>query len=121
MKRILGTRLLIPKGDTGFFYLPNKGIFSEGDVAVFSVKSFLTYETVIEKLIDASSPFLLIEIEKEDTELLDAGKYFWDVKIYRRPIYDEDDILIDALEIDSYYSAYEQPLLIIKEVSKNYV
>ena len=121
MIRIIGTRLLIPKGDTGFFSLPNKGIFSEGDVAVFAVKDLLTQTTVIEKFIDASSPFLLIEIEKEDTMGLMAGKYFWDVKIYRHPIYDEDNYLIDASEIDSYYSAFEQPLLIIKEVARDYV
>jgi hypothetical protein len=121
MIRIIGTRLLIPKGDTGFFSLPNKGIFSEDDVAVFSVRDPLTQTTVIEKLIDASSSFLLIEIEKEDTFKLNAGKYYWDIKLYRRPIYDEDNLLIDALEVDSYYSAFEQPLLIIKEVSKNYV
>ena len=121
MIRIIGTRLLIPKGDTGFFSLPNKGIFSEGDVAVFAVKDPLTQTTVIEKLLDASSPFLLIEIEKEDTMELMSGKYFWDVKIYRHPIYDEDNYLIDAVEIDSYYSAFEQPLLIIKEVARNYV
>ena len=121
MIRIIGTRLLIPKGDTGFFSLPNKGVFSEGDVAVFSVKDPLTQNTVIEKILDASSPFLLIEIEKEDTFDLTAGKYFWDIKIYRRPQYEEDNFLIDALEVDSYYSAFEQPLLIIKEVAKNYV
>lgn len=121
MIRIIGTRLLIPKGDTGFFSLPNKGVFSEGDVAVFSVRNSLTQTTVIEKLIDASSSYLLIEIEKEDTMNLAAGKYFWDVKIYRRPIYDEDGYLVDALEIDSYYSAFEQPLLIIKEVARSYV
>lgn len=121
MIRILGTRLLIPRGDTGFFSLPNKGVFSEGDVAVFSVKDPLTQTTVIEKIIDASSFFLLVEIEKEDTIKLPAGKYYWDIKIYRRPIYDEDNLLIDALEVDSYYSAFEQPLLIIKEVAKNYV
>ena len=121
MIRILGTRLILPKGDTGFFSLPNKGIFSDGDIAVFSVKSLMTQQTVIEKIIDASSCALLIEFEKEDTMNLDAGKYFWDIKIYRRPIYDEDNLLVDALEVDSYYSAYKQPLLIIKEVSKSYV
>lgn len=121
MIRIIGTRLLIPKGDTGFFSLPNKGIFSEGDVAVFAVKDPLTQTTVIEKLIDASSSHLLIEIEKEDTMNLIAGKYFWDIKIYRKPLYDEDDYLVDAMEIDSYYSAFEQPLLIIKEVARSYV
>lgn len=121
MIRILGTRLLIPKGDTGFFSLPNKGSFSDGDVATFSVKDPLTQTTVIEKIIDASSSYLLIEIEKEDTSKLNSGKYFWDIKIYRRPVYDEDNMLIDALEVDSYYSAFEQPLLIIKEVAKRYV
>lgn len=121
MIRIIGTRLLIPKGDTGFFSLPNKGVFSEGDVAVFSVKDPLTQTTVIEKILDASSYYLLIEIEKEDTYKLNAGKYYWDVKIYRHPIYDEDEILVDAMEVDSYYSAYKQPLLIVKEVSKYYV
>ena len=121
MIRIIGTRLIVPKGDTGFFSLPNKGIFSEGDVAVFSVKDPLTQTTVIEKVIEASTPTLFIEIEKEDTLNLHAGKYYWDVKIFRRPRYDEDDVLIDATEIDSYYSAYKQPLFIIKEVSKKYV
>lgn len=121
MIRVIGTRLLIPKGDTGFFSLPNKRTFSEGDVAVFSVKNPLTQSTVIEKIIDASSPSILIEIEKEDTVNLSAGKYYWDVKLYHRPIYDEDNVLIDALEVDSYYSAFKQPLLIIKEVSKSYV
>lgn len=119
MIRILGTRLLIPKGDTGFFSLPNKGIFSKGDIAIFSVKDFLTQKTIIEKTIDASTPYLLIELKKEDTNNLVAGKYLWDIKIYKSPIYDEDDLLIDALEINSYYSAFEQPLLIVKEVAKN--
>ena len=121
MIRIIGTRLLVPKGDTGFFSLPNRGPYSKGDVAVFSVKDPLTQTTVIEQLIDASTTYLIIELKKEDTSNLAAGKYTWDIKIYRHPIYDEDDCLIDAVEIDSYYSAFEQPLLIIKEVAKHYV
>ena len=52
---------------------------------------------------------------------LEAGKYYWDIKIYRSPKFDEDGILIDAMEIDSYYSAFKQPLLIIKEVAKSNV
>ena len=121
MIRMIGTRLILPKGDTGFFMLPTKGQVDKGDIAVFSVKSPLTQKTVIEKYINASEEFLLIQLEKEDTCLLDAGKYFWDIKIYRSPSYDEDGILIDAVDIDSYYSAFLQPQLIIKEVAKNYV
>lgn len=120
MIRMIGTRLMIPKGDTGFFSLPNRGLCSSGDVAVFSVIDRITQSTVIEKQIDASGSHLLFELKQEDTAKLSAGKYYWDVKIYRDPEYDEDGILINAFEIDSYYSAYEQPLLIIKEVAKKY-
>ena len=119
MIRMVGTRIIIPKGDTGSFYLINKGAHSENDVAVFSVKDPLTQKTVIEKIVDASECGITIEIENEDTRELPAGKYFWDLKLYRSPEYDEDGILIDALEIDSYYSAFESPLFIIKEVPKN--
>ena len=83
-------------------------------------KDICLRKTIIEKIVDASGDGLLIEFKKEDTAKLEAGKYFWDVKIYNDPIYDEDGILIDAAEINSYYSAFEEPLLIIKEVAKNY-
>lgn len=121
MIRIIGTRLIIPKGDTGFFILPLRGINSAGDVVVFSVKDPLTRTTVIEKIFEASKSHVLIELEHEDTSTLKAGKYHWDLKIYRKPKYDEDGILIDAEEVDSYYSAFKQPLLIIKEVAKSNV
>ena len=120
MIRIIGRRIIIPKGDTGFFYLPKHASCENGDVAVFSVKDKLTRKTVIEKIIDVSGNELLIEFKKEDTEKLEAGTYFWDIKLYSKPIYDEDGLLIDAAEINSYYSAFEEPLLIIKEVAKNY-
>ena len=121
MIRLIGTRLIIPKGDTGFFMLPVRGQVDKGDIAVFSVKDPLTRSTIIEKQMDAYESHILIHLEHEDTVNLDAGKYIWDVKIYRGPKFDDDGILIDAIEIDSYYSAFEQPLLIIKEVEKNYV
>ena len=120
MIRMIGKRLLVPKGDTGLFYLPNKTFFSNEDIAIFSVKDKLTGVTVIEKYIDATTSFLVIELTHEDTCNLSPGKYFWDIKIYHRPEYDEEGKIIDAYEIDSYYSAYEQPLLIIKEVAKQH-
>ena len=117
--RMIGTRIILPKGDTGFFTLPTRGKVNKGDIAVFSVKNPLTQTTVLEKYFDASEDHLLIRFEHEDTKELDTGKYLWDIKIYRSPIYDEDGLLIDAIDIDSYYSAFSQPQLIIKEVAKN--
>ena len=119
MIRMVGTRIIIPKGDTGSFHLTNRGENSENTVAVFSVKDPLTKKTVIEKIIDVSERNIKIEIESKDTKGLPAGKYFWDLKLYKNPEYDEDGVLIDALEIDSYYSAFKSPLFIIKEVPQN--
>ena len=42
MIRMVGTRIIIPKGDTGSFYLKNKEENNENIVAVFSVKDPLT-------------------------------------------------------------------------------
>ena len=109
----------MPRGDTGSFYLPVIGARGENDVAVFSVKNPLTQETVIEKIVDASEPYLSIFLEMEDTINLDAQTYNWDVKLYRHPTYDEDGQLIGAIQIDSYYSAFKEPLFILKEVSKS--
>ena len=81
MIRIIGTRLLVPKGDTGFFTLPTRGIPSKGDVAVFSVKDPLTRTTIIEKIIDASEYHLLIEFEHEDTMNLETNVYEYEVLI----------------------------------------
>ena len=39
MMRMIGTRLILPKGDTGFFMLPTRGQVDKGDIAVFSVKN----------------------------------------------------------------------------------
>ena len=50
MIRIIGRRLIIPKGDTGFFSLPNCSLYQKGDVAVFSVRDKLTKKTIIEKI-----------------------------------------------------------------------
>ena len=94
MIRLVGTRLTLPKGDTGFFMLPIRGQVDKGDIAVFSVKDPLTRTTVVEKYLNAFGTHLLIHIEHEDTMNLAAGKYFWDVKIYRSPIFDEDSLEI---------------------------
>ena len=121
MIRIIGTRIIIPKGDTGFFTIPKRGTFEENDVAVFSVKDLLTKKTVIEKIVNITDleTDLLFELQHEDTSRLNVGSYNWDIKIYHKPEYDEDGILIDAKEINSYYSAFKPPLFIIKEVAKN--
>ena len=48
MIRMIGRRLIIPKGDTGFVTLPFCDSHEGQAIAIFSVKNMLTKKTVIE-------------------------------------------------------------------------
>lgn len=117
MVRIIGTRIIIPKGDTGSFSLPRQE--TNTNYAKFIVQDPLTLENVIEKEITLVDNYFVVDLTSEDTRELPAKKYFWDIKSYYEPSFDEDGILVDALEIHSYYSAFKHPLFIIKEVIKD--
>ena len=117
MIRLIGTRIIIPKGDTGVFTLQRKENNSE--LVRFFVQDPLTKKYVIEKDCSIVEDQIFIEINHEDTKDLRAGKYFWDIKDYYMPVYDEDGILIDAQEINSYYSAFKHPVFVIKEIAEN--
>lgn len=118
MLRIIGNRIILPKGDTGAFKLP---VSSEGNaVAVFSVFDKLTRKTVIEKIFTPADGAVCVTLEQNDTKDLEVGKYFWDIKMYYAPIYDEDGVLIDAQKIDSYYATHKMATFIIAEAGKNY-
>lgn len=119
MIRLIGSRIIVPQGDTGIFMLPLKDMPTGEDVAVFSVKDIMTKETVIEKNVAITGAYFAVELKNQDTKNLSAGKYIWDIKMYHNPVYDDDGIIIDAMEINSYYSAFKQPLFIIKEVAKD--
>lgn len=119
MIRVCGTKIIVPRGDTGIFTLPVVGISTPGDLAIFSVYDKLTRNTVLEKFFDASENFITIFIEHQDTVDLEPGKYVWDLKIYKNPIYDEEENLIGAMEINSYYSAFHLPLFLVKEATQN--
>ena len=50
-----------------------------------------------------------IRFGHEDTVDLPLGKYFWDIKIYVNPQYNESGLLIDGDEVDSYYAGFKLP------------
>ena len=49
MIRLIGRRLIIPRGDTGTFTIPTHGEVGEGDIAILSIYDPLTHKTVCEK------------------------------------------------------------------------
>ena len=135
MIRLIRRRLIIPRGDTGNFTIPVQGTTENGDVAVFSLYDPLTRTVVLEKKIDLgdSAQEINIIFDRDDTVNLIPKKYFWDIKMYYKPtkyktkegeIIDaedktEDDIPVDAQEIDSYYAAFSLPVCEIREVTQN--
>lgn len=105
--------IIIPRGDTGFLKFPN---IKKGDIAIFSLLDKQTNKTVLEKITDASDRELLFHFDYTDTQNLEVKTYYWDIKIYKGLHYDSNGNLINADEIDSYYSAYKLPECIIREV-----
>lgn len=119
MIRLIQRRLIIPRGDTGSFSIPTQGTVGDGDVAVFSIYSPLTHKTVFEKIVPATNETLTIPFVHEDTVNLEPRRYLWDIKIYKQPQYDEDNLLIGGAEINSYYAAFSLPVCEIREVAEN--
>lgn len=118
MIRLIQRRLIIPRGDTGSFSIPALSTVQEGDVAIFSIYDPLTHKTVLEKEFPFADP-LTISLVHTDTVNLIPKKYLWDIKVYKNPHYDEDNLLIDGDEIDSYYAGFSLPICEIKEVAEN--
>lgn len=123
MIRLVGRKLIIPQGDTGTFTIPTQGTVSLGDKAIFSIYDELTHKTVLEKIIDATIETLTFNFELEDTlniEPDDRGnRYTWDITIVRNPTYDNENKLITADDIDSYYAGFRLPPCVIKRVTRN--
>lgn len=127
MIRLIQRRLIIPQGDTGTFTIPTQGTVETGDVAIFSIYDNLTHKTVLEKKIEATPETLSFNFVTEDTLNIEPtetnyganSRYTWDITILRNPEYDENEELIHADSIDSYYAAFSLPPCIIKRVTRN--
>ena len=119
MIRLIQRRLIIPRGDTGSFTIPILGTVMDGDIAVFSIYDPLTNKTVFEKEFPITTEYLTVSLIHSDTVNLKAKKYFWDIKIYSGNIeYNDENKVINATEINSYYSAFKLPICEIREVAK---
>lgn len=123
MIRIVQRRLIIPQGDTGTFTIPTQGSVSTGDKAMLSIYDNLTHTTVLEKVINATNDTLTFTFIQEDTLNLEpddrGSRYSWDITLFRNPTLGEDDKILDAEDIDSYYSAFGLPSCVIKRVTRN--
>lgn len=118
MVRLIQRRLIIPRGDTGSFSIPAISTINTGDITVFTIFSPLTQQKIFEKIINSTDSTITINFTHEETVNLPVGKYNWDIKFYKNPIFSEE-ILISGEEVDSYYAAYSLPECEIRQTGDN--
>lgn len=121
MIRLIQRKLIIPQGDTGTFTIPTQGEVQAGDVAILSIYDPLTHKTLLQKKIDATPETLSFEFVREDTlNITPSNKYVWDITLCRGATYDdENNVLVHADSVDSYYSAFSLPICQIRTVTTN--
>jgi hypothetical protein len=107
MIRVIGNRIILNKGDTGTFSIPNiyKHEDSDNDVAVFVVYDKMYKTKIIEKLDTNNEEFLVFSFNSEDTQDIEPRTYYWDIIVYHEPIYNEDGIPMSGSCVNSYYGS----------------
>ena len=114
MIRLIQRRLIIPRGDTGTFSVPVLSTLNTGDVAIFTIFDDMLKRKVFEKKIENINDTIDVRFEHEDTVNLPVGKFYWDIKFYKNPVFIDDE-LVDGEEVDSYYAAFTLPVCEIRQ------
>jgi len=119
MIRLIQRRLIIPRGDTGSFTIPCLSTVSNNDKVIFFIFNPLTHKKTFQKEAEIDDGLININFSYNETLSIPAGKYVWDIKYYKNPII-EDDEIIDAEEVNSYYASFSLPICEIKETAEDW-
>ena len=119
MIRLIQRRLIIPKGDTGSFTIPALSSTDINDIVVFSIFDPLTHRKIFQKRVTSIGQVINIVFSHNDTSKLPAGKYVWDIKYYKNPVM-EDDEIVDSEEVNSYYAGFTLPVCEIRETAEDW-
>ena len=114
MIRLIQRRLIIPRGDTGAFSIPTTAATSIGDVAIFTIFDSITRTKLFEKNVEIEGNSVTFNFSHNDTVNLKPGKYLWDIKFYKNPVF-ADGKLVNGEEIDSLYAGFSLPDCEIRE------
>ena len=114
MIRLVGKKLIIPRGDTGSFSVPLVTTFDPSDMAIFSILDEKTQKVIRRIECVISEEALTVNFTHYDTVNLPIGKYYWDIKSYKNPEI-VDGELVNGTEVDSYYAAYSLPVCEIRQ------
>lgn len=116
MIRLVGKKLIIPRGDTGSFSIPVITNFTQSDAAIFTIIDLKTNKKIksITCQFNNNDNTFTISFTHQQTVNLPVGKFYWDIKSYKNPTY-TDEQLTGGVEIDSYYAAYQLPVCQVRQ------
>lgn len=120
MIRLIQRRLIIPRGDTGSFTIPALNTVEPTDIAIFSIFDPLTHRKILHKYVTPIGQVLNIVFSHNETANLPTGKYVWDIKFYKNPVFDEEGEVIDGEEVNSYYAGFSLPVCEIRETAEDW-
>lgn len=110
MIRLIGRRLIIPRGDSGDFTIPIlSSVQDTNSVAVFSILDLKNNKLIYQKEIEITGEKLVFNFSHEETKGLPLGQYVWDIKAYVNPEY-KNNKLINGDEVHSYYAGFSYPV-----------
>ena len=110
MIKLIQRRLVIPRGDTGYFTIPVlTSAAGKNTVAIFSILNLGNGTVVYQKEGSIADGIIRVDFTHEETKDLPLGKYVWDMKTYINPEY-KNGILINGDEVHSYYAGFEYPV-----------
>ena len=118
MIRLVQRTLIIPRGDTGFFSIPQMAAADPNNAAVFTIFDPKTHTKIFDKQVSTNEDMLTIAFSHFDTVNLPVGKYKWDIKFYQNPVF-VNEKLVDGEEVNSYYSAFSLPDCEIRQTGDN--
>ena len=122
MIRLIQRRLIIPQGDTGTFTIPIQGSMEQDDIAILAIYDPLTQKTLLNlEGTVVENNLLTFNFNRECTLKIEpSNRYLWDIVIYRNAEYDrENQQIIYADSVDSYYAAFKLPTCEIRVVTSD--
>lgn len=76
------TMMAISKGDSGYFTITFEGdIPDDGTDVIFTIKQKLDGPSQLIKHIGVADGAVLVGLTSQDTNKLEPGKYYWDIRV----------------------------------------
>lgn len=108
--------IIWPRGDTGFVRIHVPYHVDEGDIALFLIYDQAKQNIMAQQIVLLEQDFVTISLGQDLAWRLMPGHYYWDVKLYHDPEYDEDGVVKSAKTINSLYGAFKLPRFEVTEV-----